>query len=884
MDASGLNRFAVVALVLAVAAIGAVWPGPASAAVVFSEDFEGGIGSWYASNGLWQVGVATVGPGSAHSDTACAGTVLNGNYPHYADTRFVSPRITLPTIGGDERIWVRFWECFWMENGDDRGRVQISDDNGVTWATVGHPDYQEGTGKGWCQCCVDISAYAGSEVRLGFYLTSDSYYEYAGWYVDDVSVETGTFLFEAGEVEDFSEGIGDWSADNGLWQVGEPGAGPGSAHSDSLCAGTVLGGNYPAYANTRLVSPRIHVPSVSAGEYVCVRFWQCFWMENGDDRGRIQVSEDGGATWTTVGHPDYQEGTGKGWSQTCVDITDYAGGEVRLGFYLTSDSYYEYAGWYIDDVSIETGAFELEMYEVEDFECGVGDWSADNGLWQVGVPTYGPGAAHSDSMCAGTVLYGAYPAYANTRLVSPRIHVPDVSRGEWVWARFWHCFWMENGDDTGRVQVTTNDGESWTTLSSPVFEGTGNAWSQTCVDITAYSGQDVRLGFYFASDSYYEYAGWYVDDVSVEAGAFCFPVVGLPSDPQLIEDFESGVGDWSVDNGLWQIGVPTSGPGSTPSGSACAGTRLGGNYPAYANTRLVTPYVSLTPEPSEIPELFFQHWFNTEDGDDLLRVQIRPLGGSWEDLSVPGSPFSGSSGGWTQAYADLGAYADSTVQIGFYLTSDSYYQYAGWFIDDVRFEGVLYVDCPVEGAAWASLADDGSVLLRWTLESLADVRGINVYRSTASDGDYVLVNEEPLSPALSGAFVDASVWPGTTFWYKLRIVRSDGTEEEIGFFMTSIETGGELQTALYPARPNPVLDTTVLQFDAAGECGAICLDIYDVAGRRVRRLWNQATARGRHTVTWDGRDERGGRVASGVYFARLASGSRVETGKLLVLR
>ena len=44
-------------------------------------------------------------------------------------------------------------------------------------------------------------------------------------------------------------------------------------------------------------------------------------------------------------------------------------------------------------------------------------------------------------------------------------------------------------------------------------------------------------------------------------------------------NFEFGIGDWSADNGLWEVGIPTVGPDSNAhSGQNCVGTLLGGNY------------------------------------------------------------------------------------------------------------------------------------------------------------------------------------------------------------------------------------------------------------------------------------------------------------------
>ena len=76
--------------------------------VIFSEDFESGQGNWFADNGLWEIGIPTFGPPSAHAGTNCAGTVLDGTYPPNANTRLISPAITLPNPSGGETIQLKF--------------------------------------------------------------------------------------------------------------------------------------------------------------------------------------------------------------------------------------------------------------------------------------------------------------------------------------------------------------------------------------------------------------------------------------------------------------------------------------------------------------------------------------------------------------------------------------------------------------------------------------------------------------------------------------------------------------------------------------------------------------------------------------------------------
>ncbi|MBI2502337.1 MAG: T9SS type A sorting domain-containing protein [Candidatus Latescibacteria bacterium] len=62
------------------------------------------------------------------------------------------------------------------------------------------------------------------------------------------------------------------------------------------------------------------------------------------------------------------------------------------------------------------------------------------------------------------------------------------------------------------------------------------------------------------------------------------------------------------------------------------------------------------------------------------------------------------------------------------------------------------------------------------------------------------------------------------------------------------------------------------------------LAVYNLAGQRVVRLAEGVREAGSYTVRWDGRDEQGHELASGVYLYRLRAGERVQTRKLLSLR
>jgi len=60
--------------------------------------------------------------------------------------------------------------------------------------------------------------------------------------------------------------------------------------------------------------------------------------------------------------------------------------------------------------------------------------------------------------------------------------------------------------------------------------------------------------------------------------------------------------------------------------------------------------------------------------------------------------------------------------------------------------------------------------------------------------------------------------------------------------------------------------------------------VYDLAGRRIRKLVDKVAEPGWHEVIWNGRDDAGRQVGSGVYFCRLESSGTAATRKLILLK
>jgi hypothetical protein len=111
----------------------------------------------------------------------------------------------------------------------------------------------------------------------------------------------------------------------------------------------------------------------------------------------------------------------------------------------------------------------------------------------------------------------------------------------------------------------------------------------------------------------------------------------------------------------------------------------------------------------------------------------------------------------------------------------------------------------------------------------------------------------------------------------------------VQYFM--IETGvddgldvGSGALALAQNYPNPFNPATTVRFSVPGGAAHVGLEIVNVNGRVVRTLVDGELGPGPHTRVWDGRDDSGEAVASGVYFMRLEADGLVETRKMTLLK
>lgn len=111
-------------------------------------------------------------------------------------------------------------------------------------------------------------------------------------------------------------------------------------------------------------------------------------------------------------------------------------------------------------------------------------------------------------------------------------------------------------------------------------------------------------------------------------------------------------------------------------------------------------------------------------------------------------------------------------------------------------------------------------------------------------------------------------------------VTFDATSDEV---LAVVPPARSTSLTLAAPMPNPSFATCRLAF-ATPRAGAVRLEVFDVLGRSVRVLADEAVEAGAHEVAWDLRDRTGARVAPGVYAARVRAGGEEVTRRIVVAR
>jgi len=175
------------------------------------------------------------------------------------------------------------------------------------------------------------------------------------------------------------------------------------------------------------------------------------------------------------------------------------------------------------------------------------------------------------------------------------------------------------------------------------------------------------------------------------------------------------------------------------------------------------------------------------------------------------------------------------------------------------------------------------VCLQWSLDASAEneIAGIVVERAPAESDVWERRTMQALPPR-TREFVDSAGREGEDWWYRLTLLGTDGRL----FALQAIQVLGDPSrpTAIEAAYTPVVGGPLHVHAHLAEPTSHLQVGVYDVRGRILQTLHDGAANAGTALFTWDHRDGRGIRVASGLYFVDLRTSDAHSIRKVLVLQ
>jgi hypothetical protein len=212
--------------------------------------------------------------------------------------------------------------------------------------------------------------------------------------------------------------------------------------------------------------------------------------------------------------------------------------------------------------------------------------------------------------------------------------------------------------------------------------------------------------------------------------------------------------------------------------------------------------------------------------------------------------------------------------------------------DDLLYVGGIWNIEPAPGAGWGVSAWDGTQWATPRIDYPLGSEGMTSFNGRlVLGGDFSVTSYEgalnvPM-PGLDYYVRDVATYQGDLYATGDFTQAGGKPSRYIAKWSEQVVAVGD--PALTPVLkvesfPNPFNPSMTIRVQHASRARLV-VDIYDVGGRRVKRVANDASrAPGTVELQWDGTDDRGERTASGVYFLRVQSGRDVVTRKLVQIK
>lgn len=202
---------------------------------------------------------------------------------------------------------------------------------------------------------------------------------------------------------------------------------------------------------------------------------------------------------------------------------------------------------------------------------------------------------------------------------------------------------------------------------------------------------------------------------------------------------------------------------------------------------------------------------------------------------------------------------------------------------------------PVELSSFTvSQYQGSSSMLQWRTQSETNVLGFSIYRGLEDDLATalrldILIPATNTSQPKTYLYHDRDVQIPNHYYYWLESSDFDGNSTVYGPVNVHLISGEPGSPDVIPVPgfrdiyPNPFNPTATIRY-GVDKAGSVEIKIYNHRGQLLRNLVNSEKSQGWHQVIWDGKNEQGHNVASGIYFARMNMNGKSYLHKMVMMK
>jgi hypothetical protein len=197
---------------------------------------------------------------------------------------------------------------------------------------------------------------------------------------------------------------------------------------------------------------------------------------------------------------------------------------------------------------------------------------------------------------------------------------------------------------------------------------------------------------------------------------------------------------------------------------------------------------------------------------------------------------------------------------------------------------------PVQLSSFTAKTEANSIILTWITQSEVNVWGFNIYCNADDTTHFRRINQEIINGAGSSAskkiyrYVDKHNPVFGTLYYRLECVDIDGSRELFGPISITLEQP-PITTGFYLQQnyPNPFNPSTHVAYHLP-TLEKVVIKIHGMLGQEICTLINKDMEAGMHILKWDGTDNLGNEMASGLYIITMRAGNYTGSKKINLIR